>query len=64
MAPLHDYTCLSCKKDFEVFYSSQSAVAREEKSEKCPECKSTKKKRNPPKSTSFVLKGKWFKQGY
>jgi putative FmdB family regulatory protein len=63
--PIHNYLCGKCNKEFEVFYSSQSAVTREEKKEKCPHCESTKKKKLFSKNTSFILKGKgWFKDGY
>jgi putative FmdB family regulatory protein len=65
--PIHDYRCLNkkCKKEFEVFYSSQSSVEREEPEEKCPECGSLKKEKLVSKSTSFILKGKgWAKDGY
>lgn len=63
--PLHDYKCKKCKKEYEVFYTSQSAVEKEEKDEKCPECGSTSKKRLISKGTSFQLKGKgWFSDGY
>jgi putative FmdB family regulatory protein len=62
--PIHDYQCQKCRREFEVFYTTQSAVTREEKSEACPACGSTKKKRLVPKQTSHILKGNWFKQGY
>jgi putative FmdB family regulatory protein len=63
--PIHGYKCQKCKAEFEVFYTSQSAVQREEPMEKCPKCGSLKKKRDLPKRTSFQLNGKgWFKDGY
>lgn len=63
--PIHGYICSKCKKEFEVFYTSQAAVEREEKAEKCPDCGSAKKRRAPPKNTSFDLKGKgWYRDGY
>ncbi len=63
--PIFGYRCGKCRKEFEVFYTTQSAVEREEPSEKCPECGSTKKRKLPPKGTSFQLKGKgWAKDGY
>lgn len=67
MPPLYDYKCLNpkCKNEYEVFYSSQSAVVREESEEKCPKCESKKKEKLVSKSTSFILKGKgWYKDGY
>jgi putative FmdB family regulatory protein len=63
--PIHDYKCKACKKEFEVFYTSQSAVEREEKKEKCPHCGSTRKTRTISKGTSHILKGSgWYKDGY
>lgn len=65
--PIHDYKCLNkkCKKEFDVFYTSQGAVEREESSEKCPHCGSLKKERLISRNTSFQLKGKgWYKDGY
>ena len=64
MPPIYDYSCAKCKTEFDVFYTSQSAVDREEPTEKCPHCGSVKKKRLISKQTSHILKGKWFKQGY
>jgi putative FmdB family regulatory protein len=64
VVPIHDYKCSKCSREFEVFYTTQSAVEREEPDEKCPDCGSKKKKRLVSKQTSHVLKGKWFKQGY
>lgn len=62
--PIHEYVCKKCKNQFDIFYTSQSAVEREEKDEKCPKCSSTKKKRLI-KNTSFVLKGSgWAKDRY
>ena len=63
--PIHGYECRKCKREFEVFYSTHSSVEREEKTEKCPSCGSLKKKKLPPKGTSFTLKGKgWARDGY
>jgi putative FmdB family regulatory protein len=63
--PVYSYACRSCNHEFDVFYTSQAAVKREEKSEKCPRCESKKKKRAVSKGTSFILKGNgWFKTGY
>lgn len=63
--PIHDYQCLKCDREYEVFYSSQSKVETEEPEEKCPKCGSVKKKRLVSKGTSFELKGKgWAKDGY
>lgn len=63
--PIHAYKCKKCKKEFEAFYLSQSAVEREEKTEKCPACGSKRKVRLPPKGTAIELKGKgWFRDGY
>lgn len=63
--PLHDYECLKCKKQFEVFYSTMSAVDREEPEEKCPECQSVEKKRLISKGTTHIFKsGSWAKSGY
>jgi predicted nucleic acid-binding Zn ribbon protein len=63
--PIKGYFCCKCKHEYEVFYSSQSAVAKEERAEKCPQCGSRKKTKAPPTRTSFQLKGKgWFKDGY
>ncbi len=65
MPPIYDYECKKCKHDYAVFYTSQGAVLREEKLEKCPKCESTKKKKLISKATSFILKGKgWYKDGY
>jgi predicted nucleic acid-binding Zn ribbon protein len=48
-----------------VFYTSQSAVEREERREKCPGCGAKTKKRLVAKGTSFILKGKnWSRDGY
>lgn len=62
--PIYDYLCGKCKHEFEVFYTTQSAVEREEKLEKCPTCGSKRKKRTVPKRIDFQLKGKWFREGY
>jgi len=63
--PVFGYKCVQCDHEFEVLYKTQSAVEREEPTEKCPECGSEKKERDEvPKRTSFQLKGKWFKEGY
>lgn len=63
--PTHGYKCSKCKKEYDVFYTSQSAVEREEKDEKCPDCGCKKKKRLVAKGTSFVLAGKgWYRDGY
>lgn len=65
--PIHSYNCVSkkCGHEFDVFYTSQSAVEKEEPGERCPKCGGLRKKRLPPKGTSHVFKsGKWFKQGY
>jgi putative FmdB family regulatory protein len=63
--PYHSYKCQQCENEFEVFYTSQSAVVREEPEEKCPKCQSVKKERQIPKGTSHILKGKgWFKDSY
>lgn len=71
MPPIYDYKCKAvttegvvCGHEFEVFYSSPSKVAEEEPSEVCPKCKTTEKERTPPKKTSFILKGRWYKNGY
>ncbi len=64
MPPIFDYNCGKCKHEYEVFYTSQTAVQKEEKLEKCPKCGSTRKKRTVSKGTSFQLKGAWFKDGY
>lgn len=66
MPPIYDYKCLNeaCKHEFEVFYSSPSKVTEEEPSEACPKCGKTEKEKKPPTKTSFVLKGRWFKNGY
>lgn len=63
--PIYGYNCKACAKDYEVFYTSQSSVKKEEKAEVCPHCGSKKKKRTISTATSFVLKGKgWYKDGY
>jgi putative FmdB family regulatory protein len=63
--PLHGYKCQECEMEYEVFYTSQKAVEKEEPEEKCPKCDSTEKERLPPKGTSFDLKGRgWYKDGY
>lgn len=63
--PMIDYECLKCKKEFEVFYTSQSARDREEPTEKCPHCGSEKKEKIVSTNTSFILKGKgWAKDRY
>ncbi len=63
--PVHSYSCKKCSKEYDVFYTSQSAVEREEKDEKCPECGSKRKKKLVAKGTSFVLKGKgWARDNY
>lgn len=63
--PIFGYLCQDCKAEFELFYTSQSKVKLEEKNEQCPNCKSKKKQKLPPKNTSFVLKGDgWAKDGY
>lgn len=63
--PIHDYECDKCKKAFDVYYASFSAVEKEEPEEKCPHCGSKKKTRVVSKGTSFILKGKgWAKDNY
>jgi predicted nucleic acid-binding Zn ribbon protein len=65
--PTHGYRCVKCTKEYEVFYTSQSAVEREEKGEKCPEskCGSKEKKRLPPTGATFIKgKGSWYSNGY
>jgi predicted nucleic acid-binding Zn ribbon protein len=63
--PMHSYKCRKCTKEYEVFYTSQSAVEAEEPKEKCKHCGSKSKKRLPPKGTSHILKGSgWYKDGY
>lgn len=63
--PFYDYKCSKCSKEYEVFYTSQSAVAREEKAEKCPQCGSTRKKKLVSKGTDFILKGPgWARDRY
>jgi putative FmdB family regulatory protein len=63
--PIYQYNCKACTKEYEVFYTSQEAVKREEKKEKCPECGSTKKKKLVSKGTDFILKGKgWARDNY
>lgn len=63
--PIHDYECQKCKKEYEVYYSSFSAVEKEEPEEKCPECGSKKKTKLVSKGTTFVLKGSgWAKDRY
>lgn len=57
MPPLYDYECLKCKHEYEVFYTTQSAVAKEEPDEKCPKCESKKKTKLVSKNTGFVLNG-------
>jgi predicted nucleic acid-binding Zn ribbon protein len=64
--PIYEYKCLRCKKDYTIFFTSQSAVEREERHERCVHCHSRRKKRSTvPKGTSHILKGKgWFRDGY
>lgn len=65
--PTYEYECQNkeCKHQFEVFYTSIKSAEKEEPTETCPKCDSVKKKRLPPKGTSFVLKGKgWARDGY
>lgn len=63
--PIYEYKCSKCEKEFEVFYTSQSAVQREEKNEKCPACGSTKKQKLVSKGTDFILKGSgWARDRY
>lgn len=65
MPPIYDYNCKACSHEYEVFYTTQSAVAKEERAEKCPKCSSTKKKKVVSKRVSFQLKGPgWYKDGY
>jgi putative FmdB family regulatory protein len=63
--PIYEYQCKKCEKDFEVFYTSQSAVKKEEKMETCPHCGATEKKKKVSTGTSHVLKGTgWARDGY
>jgi putative FmdB family regulatory protein len=65
--PLYDYQCSNkkCAHEFEVFYSTQSAVQREEQNEKCPQCGGKRKKKLVSKGTGFVLKGSgWHSKDY
>ena len=65
MPPIYDYVCRDCKNEFDVFYTTHSAVKKEEKQEKCPKCGSVKKKRLVSKQTGHVLKGSgWYRDGY
>lgn len=65
MPPIFDYKCGKCSHEFEVFYTTQSAAEREEKTEKCPVCGSKRKRRTVSKGTSHILNGKgWYKDGY
>jgi len=56
----------ACKHEFEVLYTSFGAVAREESSEKCPQCGGTKKERllNPEGVSHQFTGGKWYREGY
>lgn len=63
--PILEYRCGRCKNEYEVFYTTQSAVEREERKEKCPSCGSIRKKRTVPKGVTHILKGSgWYKDGY
>lgn len=63
--PIHNYKCKKCKHEYEVFYTTQSAVEKEEADEQCPKCESKQKERQFPKGTSFILKGKgWARDNY
>lgn len=65
--PIYKYRCLNkkCKNEYEVFFTSQSAVLKEEPEEKCPKCESKLKEKQISTGTSFILKGKgWYKDGY
>lgn len=67
MPPIYSYSCQNkkCKHEFDVLYTSISAAEKEEKEEVCPLCKSLKKKKLPPKGTSFELKGTgWARDQY
>jgi len=65
--PIYSYVCLNrkCKNEYDVLFTSISAAEKEEKEEVCPLCKSLKKKKLPPKGTSFSLKGSgWYRDKY
>lgn len=63
--PIYDYECKKCKNQFDVHYSSFSAVKELEPVEKCPHCGSKRKTKIVSKGTSFVLKGSgWAKDRY
>ncbi len=63
--PIHSYVCKKCEHEFEVFYTTMSAVDKEEPIEACPKCDSTEKERQIPKNTSFQLKGRgWARDKY
>lgn len=63
--PFHDYRCVECEKEYEVFYRSQSEREREEEGEVCPQCGSNKKEKLVSTGTGFILKGSgWAKDGY
>lgn len=63
--PTHEYVCTECGVIYEVFYTTMSAVEREEPNEVCEVCLSKKKDRLPPTGTSHILKGKgWYRDGY
>lgn len=63
--PIHDYKCLDCEKEYEVFYRSQTERDLEEEKEPCPQCGSQKKEKLISKNTGFILKGKgWARDNY
>jgi putative FmdB family regulatory protein len=62
--PIIEYQCRDCEHKYEVFYTSQKKREEEEPNEKCEKCDSTKKEALISRSTGFVLKGNWYKQGY
>lgn len=61
--PRWDYECVKCTLQYEIEYDSIADRDKKENKVKCPACKSIRKNRLISKP-SFILKGKWFKQGY
>lgn len=59
-----DYECMNCKRIYELQFKSVKERDETEKNYYCPKCKSPDKERQFPKTGSFQLKGKWYKQGY
>jgi putative FmdB family regulatory protein len=63
--PIYAYKCQDCKKTFEEFFLSFSAVEKEEPTLKCPHCGSEKKEKQIAGGTNFQLKGRgWAKDRY